>query len=220
MGRACYHSGNSSEHLCFQQNACNISVIFRQHNGHIDRLDLSETPELVNQMRLLDSIHRVDLSAFSWFVKYKHREQIIRISRYVSISADGPLYVIAGVAFLALQNWDIAQLMALAFLLERTCYKFAKGLFKRNRPPEAIPGFKSVVEPSDRFSFPSGHTSAAFMVACIFTYFFPAVGIILFPWAIMVGIARVVLGVHFPSDVIAGVFMGFMIFIMSTTILF
>jgi len=138
----------------------------------------------------------------------------------VSLSADGPLYVLAGLAFLAFQHWDVAQLMALAFLLERTCYKYAKGLFKRNRPPEAIPGFKSVVEPSDRFSFPSGHTSAAFMVASIFTYFYPIAGIVLFPWAVMVGIARVVLGVHFPSDVIAGAFMGVIIFIISTTILF
>jgi undecaprenyl-diphosphatase len=171
-------------------------------------------------MRLLDSIHRVDLSAFAWFVKHKHRDAIIRVSRFVSLSADGPLYVIAGVAFILLQNWDIAQLMALGFLLERSCYKVFKGLFKRNRPPEAIPGFKSVVEPSDRFSFPSGHTSAAFLVASIFTYFSPLLGLILLPWAAAVGVARVVLGVHFPSDVIAGALMGFSLFAASAALLF
>lgn len=171
-------------------------------------------------MRLLDSIHRVDLSAFTWFVNHKHRDAIVRVSRFVSLMADGPLYVIAGLVFLGLQNWPIAQLMALGFIIERSCYKIFKGMFKRNRPPEAIPGFKSVVEPSDRFSFPSGHTSAAFLVASIFTYFFPLAGIVLLPWAVSVGIARVVLGVHFPSDVLAGAFMGFSIFAISAALIF
>lgn len=171
-------------------------------------------------MRLLQSIHQVDINAFTWFVKYKHRDAIIKIARTVSITADGPLYVLAGGVFLYLQNWDVAKLMALCFLVERICYKVFKRMFKRNRPPEAIPGFKSAVIPSDQFSFPSGHTSAAFMVACIFTYFFPLIGIILLPWALCVATARVVLGVHFPSDVVAGAAMGCGIFALFQGLLF
>ncbi len=168
-------------------------------------------------MRLLDSIHQVDLSAFSWLLKHKHRETIIKFARVISISADGPLYVLAGLTFIALQHWDLATLMAVCFLAERICYKVFKRAFKRNRPPEAIPGFKSVVVPSDQFSFPSGHTSAAFLVACIFSYFFPPMSLILFPWAVSVGMARVVLGVHFPSDVVAGALMGSGIFAVFVT---
>ena len=171
-------------------------------------------------MRILQTIHQVDVSAFTWFVRYKHREKIIKLARVMSISADGPLYVLTGLVFLFLQHWDLAKLMALSFLIERTCYMLFKRMFKRNRPPEAIPGFKSVVEPSDRFSFPSGHTSAAFLVACIFTFFFPWVGLILVPWALSVAMARVVLGVHFPSDVVAGAAMGCGIFALFQAILF
>ncbi len=159
-------------------------------------------------MRLLESIHQVDLSAFTWFVRHKHRDTIVKVARIVSLSADGPLYVAAGALLLLTRQWEIALLLALGFLIERVCYKIFKGFFKRNRPPEAIPGFKSVVEPSDKFSFPSGHTSAAFLVACTFTYFFPIAGMLLFPWALCVGTARVVLGVHFPTDVLAGAIMG------------
>lgn len=159
-------------------------------------------------MRLLESIHNYDIITFSWCLKHKHRDQAVKISRIVSFSADGPLYVLAGVCFLIAQNWDVSILLALGFLIERTCYSRFKKLFKRNRPPEAIPGFKSVVEPSDQFSFPSGHTSAAFLIACSISFHFPFMAWILYPWACCVGMARVFLGVHFPSDVIAGATMG------------
>ena len=171
-------------------------------------------------MRLLESIHAVDISAFTWFAKHKYRDDIVKWARLVSLTADGQLYVLAGAIVLLTKQWDLALLMSLCFLVERSCYKVFKNLFKRNRPPEAIPGFKSVVEPSDQFSFPSGHTSAAFMVACIFTAFFPMAGLILVPWAIAVGLARVVLGVHFPTDVLAGASMGSAIFVVFFSLLF
>jgi len=171
-------------------------------------------------MRLLESIHEADVSAFTWFARHKYRDTIVKIARVISITADGQLYVLAGAAVLLMQQWDLALLMALCFAVERTCYKVFKGVFKRNRPPEAIPGFKSVVEPSDKFSFPSGHTSAAFMVACIFSYFFPIAAVFLMPWAACVGLARVMLGVHFPTDILAGAFMGSVIFAAFSNILF
>lgn len=159
-------------------------------------------------MRLLQSIHNYDVLTFGWCLRRKRREQAVKVSRWVSFSADGPLYVLIGLAFIASAQWDIAKLIALGFLIERIFYKIFKSTFKRNRPPDAIPGYKSEVIPSDQFSFPSGHTSAAFFMAGCLSFVFPWAAWVLYPWACCVGAARVMLGVHFPTDIVAGACLG------------
>lgn len=163
---------------------------------------------LLQSIPLLQSIHNYDVLTFSWCLRRKRRDIAVRISRIVSTTADGPLYFAVGFLVLYMQAWDIAKLMALGYLIERSCYALAKTSFKRNRPPAAIPGFKSAVEPSDQFSFPSGHTSGAFLFASIMSLALPWTAWFLYPWACSVGVARVMLGVHFPTDVLAGAFLG------------
>lgn len=170
-------------------------------------------------MRLLENIHSLDLITFNWCLRRRNRHIAIQIARAFSYTANGPLYVLAGCLFIALQNWQLVQILAMGFAAERCCYFVCKSFFKRNRPPAAIPGFRSVIEPSDQFSFPSGHTSAAFLVACTFTFAFPWTAWLLYPWAVTVGISRVLLGVHFPTDVIAGAAMGFSICTLMITFL-
>ncbi len=50
------------------------------------------------------------------------------------------------------------------FLIELPVYKLIKQSVKRDRPCEILPGVEGRVKPSDQFSFPSGHTAAAFLV--------------------------------------------------------
>lgn len=162
-------------------------------------------------MRLLQSIHQFDLVTFEWCLRRKRRWLAIQVARVFSYSANGPLYALAGLAFILAQNWPLVKLLVIGFAIERSCYFIFKGTFKRNRPPAAIPGYRSVIEPADKFSFPSGHTSAAFLVATALSSAFPWAAWVLYPWATVVGMARVVLGVHFPTDVMAGALMGFSI---------
>jgi undecaprenyl-diphosphatase len=97
--------------------------------------------------------------------------------------------------------------LLLGFTLERPLYLVLKNVCRRDRP-EATLKIPSFIIPSDRFSFPSGHTSAAFLVATLVSAFYPALAPLLFSWAIMVGMARVILGVHFPTDTLIGAVMG------------
>lgn len=160
-------------------------------------------------MKLLHVIHSADLHTFEWCLKRKHRLFLIKLSRWISSTADGYLYVVAAIFFGFVNQWKIIYLLAAGFIIERSIYFVLKNKLKRSRPQQAIAGFKSIIQPSDQFSFPSGHTSAAFLVMGIVSAFYPGFEIALLVWSVWVGISRVLLGVHFPTDIVAGALLGY-----------
>ncbi len=161
-------------------------------------------------MKLLYSIHKYDVFMFTWLLNVSINKTLTTMSRYLSKTGDGQLYLImAGViAVTDGVNSPLFQAILLGFLIERPIYFVLKNGFKRNRPEAALKNFRSIITPSDKFSFPSGHTSAAFMMATLIAYFFPAFMIPLYCWAALVGFSRVILGVHFPTDTLVGVILG------------
>lgn len=168
-------------------------------------------------MRLIDAAIRYDHLTFSWCQKRRCRRALVALSRQISRSADGYLYLLFGVVALSQEYYRVVEIAFTAFLLERGCYFFLKRYVRRNRPPDAIPGFRSIIEASDRFSFPSGHTSAAFLVASLLATQFPATIWFMYPWACCVAWSRVMLGVHFPFDTLAGATLGTSIAVISST---
>jgi len=120
------------------------------------------------------------------------------------------LHVLVAVLLMLLHPMPERVVMALAttMLLERGLYWPLKNSLKRLRPPEKLTNFRSVVTASDRFSFPSGHSSAAFALAILLSLSVGGFMPVLLIWASCVALSRVVLGVHFPGDVIAGSLLG------------
>ena len=85
---------------------------------------------------------------------------------------------------------------------------YLKRLFRRKRPYALEPHCWATLLPPDQFSFPSGHTITAFSVAISIGQFYPSLLPMLLFFATSIALSRVVLGMHFLSDVIAGAAIG------------
>ncbi len=83
-----------------------------------------------------------------------------------------------------------------------------KRALNRARPTTAIEGFEALAENPDAFSFPSGHTSAAFAVAVALAGEPHAAGPLSLILAVAIALSRVYLGAHYPADVVVGAALG------------
>lgn len=158
----------------------------------------------------LERIHRIDTQAFIW-VNLKQGCHYRNLVRQISRTGDGPLYVVIGlVLFLFEKNGGATFLTAalFAYLFDVSLYLLLKNTIKRDRPKLGQTGFKAIITPSDKFSFPSGHTAAAFVFATLVFQFYPDFALSIYIWASLVGLSRVLLGVHYPGDIFAGAVLG------------
>ena len=98
--------------------------------------------------------------------------------------------------------------MALAGALGVAVYKWLKAATLRPRPYRIDPDIVAAAAPLDQFSFPSGHTLHAASMSLIACASFPELAPVLFPFAALVAASRPILGLHYPSDVLAGAALG------------
>lgn len=95
-----------------------------------------------------------------------------------------------------------------AALVGSAVFVSVKRLSGRKRPCEVQPHCWAKLLPPDRFSFPSGHTITAFAVAGTLGLFYPALLPVLLFCAVSIALSRILLGMHFMSDILAGAAIG------------
>lgn len=106
------------------------------------------------------------------------------------------------------QRFQAVGAMLTSGALTITGFLSLKRITNRKRPCMLEPHCWAKLLPPDQFSFPSGHTMTAFALAVVVSLFYPSLMIGVFFCAISIAASRILLGMHFLSDVLAGSLLG------------
>jgi undecaprenyl-diphosphatase len=106
------------------------------------------------------------------------------------------------------QGLRVSLIMLVTSAAGLAVYKFLKRTFVRERPFIRHAGISLAGAPLDRYSFPSGHTLHAVAFTWQGCAAFPELSLVLVPLALAIAASRVVLGLHYPTDVLVGALLG------------
>ena len=98
--------------------------------------------------------------------------------------------------------------MVAAGVVGTILYRWLKAKISRPRPYQVNGAINCSARALDQFSFPSGHTLHAVAFTAIALTYYPQLAFVLVPFAFLVALSRMVLGLHYPSDVLAGASIG------------
>lgn len=128
-----------------------------------------------------------------------------------SRSGDGPLWyalIAALPLFSGMTGAACAVQMLGVGMLNLAVYRYVKRRVCRPRPFVACPGIRACTGALDCYSFPSGHTLHAVSFAFVLSYHYPAAALVAGPFVVLIAVSRIVLGLHYPSDVAVGALIG------------
>jgi undecaprenyl-diphosphatase len=172
---------------------------------------LETPPEPARPPGLLARLDQAELRLCVTFNRGVRRAGLRRLFQVASRLGDGIVWylliaalpVVGGRAALG-----VALRMAIAGLVGLLLYKLLKHFLVRERPFITHRSIVRAGAPLDRFSFPSGHTLHAVCFTILAIDAFPVLAWVLVPLAMLIALSRVVLGLHYPSDVLAGAALG------------
>lgn len=160
------------------------------------------------------SLQRIQTWDEAWCLRFNRASgypSIRKAFRLISRLGDG-IFWYCLMAWLLVRYQTAALLpvlhMAAAGLVCTVLYKWLKRKTHRPRPYNRNQWINCAAAPLDQFSFPSGHTLHAVAFSVVALAYYPALAWLLLPFTALVAISRLVLGLHYPSDVLAGILIG------------
>lgn len=172
---------------------------------------MSSLPLLEASGRSHNFITRRDLRICRRANRWGETDGVRRFFARISRLGDGAFWyaLMIGIAVLGGRHGLLAAThMAATGVVALTLYKTLKRWTKRPRPFAADGNITAWVAPLDEFSFPSGHTLHAVSFTLVALAYYPMLAFVLIPFTACVAVSRVVLGMHYPSDVLAATGIG------------
>ena len=158
---------------------------------------------------IAQALSGVDVQVFYFFNRTCRCSFLDEALQYITQLSSSRVLFLAAVIMLLVNKRNIRAfgiLLLAGITLSYYSSHILKDLFMRARPFMAMPDAVAVVG-TGGYSFPSGHATSAFMAAFILSSCFKR-WILFFFLAVVVGLSRVYLGVHYPADVLAGAVLG------------
>jgi undecaprenyl-diphosphatase len=162
----------------------------------------------------MDIFYSIDLAIF-YFIN--HTISTGFLNKFFSIITNVNNWYITFLFLLGLlffKGGRLGKLSALGILIlititDQSSHKILKELFDRARPCNVLSDVLTPLGCTGSYSFPSNHAVNNFAAASFFATLYPGYRTILFIIASLVALSRVYLGLHYPSDIIAGAAIGF-----------
>jgi Membrane-associated phospholipid phosphatase len=160
----------------------------------------------------MDFLINLDGNILLWIQEYIRQDWMEGIWKWITMLGDSGWFWIALSILLMIPRqtrWigitSLAALVIGALITNVTL----KNLVARTRPYEVIDGLVLLIEKQKDYSFPSGHTCASFAAAGVYWRMMPKkYAVLLLILAALIACSRLYVGVHYPSDVLAGLAIG------------
>ncbi len=160
--------------------------------------------------RLVAWIERERLVAL-WMHGASTRDWVVKVLKLVSRIGDGWIWyatVVVLPLFDSRSGTSASVRMICVGIVDITVYKIVKRWIARPRPFRTCAGIRECTPSLDEYSFPSGHTLHSVACSVILTAYYPMLGFVVWPLTGLIAVSRVVLGLHYPSDVVVGALIG------------
>lgn len=156
-------------------------------------------------------ILELDLKGCVYLNHFSHQQMVARFFKLISRLGDGTFWcVMLAVVWLSQGFAYTPQILYITVAggFGTLIYKLLKHKTTRPRPYQVYQVIVLGERPLDHFSFPSGHTLHAVMATTVLGYIQPMLLMIMLPFTLLVALSRMILGLHYPSDVMVGALLG------------
>ena len=159
-------------------------------------------------------IQKIDFLILNWLQKHLRGKTLdILMPMITALGNGGFLFALLTIGLLCTRRWrrEGVAVGTSLLLCPLAGNLFLKPLVGRIRPYDLVDGFQLLIKPLPDYSFPSGHTMAAFACAGVFWHYrqmFGGWSNVMMGLAVLMGFSRLYLYVHFPTDILGGVALG------------